>query len=164
MIPKEHKWFVPTMSAEIMIFGERIGIIGRLHPKLLSIFDISTEVYFLDIDIRKTLKLVKERVKKQKLKDIGKYPAVFRDLALVCDNNIEFNKVVKSITRFNNIIQNVDVVDRYVGEQVGEGKQSIAISITYYDPNKTLREEDINNAERSLLEMLKTRFNISLRS
>uniref|UniRef100_UPI003F4B2D84 phenylalanine--tRNA ligase subunit beta n=1 Tax=Brachyspira catarrhinii TaxID=2528966 RepID=UPI003F4B2D84 len=164
LIPKEHKWFIPTMSGEIVIFGEKIGIIGRLHPKLLKLFDIIGEVYFLDIDIRKTLKLVKERVKKQKLKDIGKYPAVFRDLALVCSNNIEFSKVIKSISKFNNIIQNVSVVDRYVGEQVEEGKQSIAISITYYDPNKTLREEDINSVEKSLLEMLKTRFDINLRA
>ena len=164
LIPKEHKWFIPTVSGEIVIFGEKIGIIGQLHPKLLANFDITSDVYFLDIDIRKTLKLVKERVKKQRLKDIGKYPAVFRDLALVCDNNIEFSKVIKSISKFNSIIQNVEVVDRYVGEQIGENKQSIAISITYYDPNKTLREEDINTAEKSLLEMLNTRFNITLRS
>ena len=164
LIPKEHKWLIPTMSGEIVIFGEKIGIIGRLHPKLLKLFDISGEVYFLDIDIRKTLKLVKERVKRQRLKDIGKYPAVFRDLALVCSNDIEFSKVIKSISKFNNIIQNVSVVDRYVGEQVEEGKQSIAISITYYDPNKTLREEDINSVEKSLLEMLKTRFDINLRA
>ncbi|WP_295159788.1 phenylalanine--tRNA ligase subunit beta [uncultured Brachyspira sp.] len=164
LIPKEHKWFIPTMSGEIIIFGEKIGIIGRLHPNILEKFDINGEVYYLDIDIRKTLKLIKERVKKQKLKGIGKYPAVFRDLALVCDNNIEFNKVIKSISKFNSIIQNVDVVDRYVGEQIGKGKQSIAISITYYDPNKTLREDDINNIEASLIEMLNSRFNISLRS
>ena len=164
LIPKEHNWFIPTMSADIVIFGEKIGIIGRIHPKILSLFDINTDVYFTDINIRYAVELIKKRVKKQQLKDIGKYPAVFRDLALVCDRNIEFSKVIKSISKFNDIIQNVDVVDRYVGEQVKEGKQSIAISITYYDPNKTLREEDINAVESSLLEMLKTRFSIELRS
>lgn len=164
LIPKEHDWFIPTMSADIVIFGEKIGIIGRIHPKILSLFDINTDVYFTDINIRYAVELIKKRVKKQQLKDIGKYPAVFRDLALVCDRNIEFSKVIKSISKFNDIIQNVDVVDRYVGEQVREGKQSIAISITYYDPNKTLREEDINAVESSLLEMLKTRFSIELRS
>lgn len=164
LIPKEHDWFIPTMSADIVIFGEKIGIIGRIHPKILALFDINTDVYFTDINIRYAVELIKKRVKKQQLKDIGKYPAVFRDLALVCDRNIEFSKVIKSISKFNDIIQNVDVVDRYVGEQVREGKQSIAISITYYDPNKTLREEDINAVESSLLEMLKTRFSIELRS
>lgn len=164
LIPKEHDWFIPTMSADIVIFGEKIGIIGRIHPKILALFDINTDVYFTDINIRYAVELIKKRVKKQQLKDIGKYPAVFRDLALVCDRNIEFSKVIKSISKFNDIIQNVDVVDRYVGEQVKEGKQSIAISITYYDPNKTLREEDINAVESSLLEMLKTRFSIELRS
>ncbi|MBW5382918.1 phenylalanine--tRNA ligase subunit beta [Brachyspira pilosicoli] len=164
LIPKEHDWFIPTMSADIVIFGEKIGIIGKIHPKILALFDINTDVYFTDINIRYAVELIKKRVKKQQLKDIGKYPAVFRDLALVCDKNIEFSKVIKSISKFNDIIQNVDVVDRYVGEQVKEGKQSIAISITYYDPNKTLREEDINAVESSLLEMLKTRFSIELRS
>ncbi|TKZ35541.1 phenylalanine--tRNA ligase subunit beta, partial [Brachyspira catarrhinii] len=163
LIAKENNLFVPTISAEIVIFGEKIGIIGKLHPKILEIFDINTDVYYLDIDIRKTLKLIKERAKKLKLKDIGKYPAVFRDLALVCDNNIEFSKVIKAINKFSDIIQNVEVVDRYVGEQVEEGKQSIAISITYYDINKTLKEEEINSVESSLLEMLKNKFSINLR-
>ena len=163
LVVKENNLFVPTISAEVVIFGEKIGIIGKLHPKILEIFDINTDVYYLDIDIRKTLKLVKERAKKLKLKDIGKYPAVFRDLALVCDNNIEFSKVIKAINKFSDIIQNVEVVDRYVGEQVEEGKQSIAISITYYDINKTLKEEEINSVESSLLEMLKNRFSINLR-
>ncbi|WP_432632607.1 phenylalanine--tRNA ligase subunit beta [Brachyspira sp.] len=163
LVAKENNLFVPTISAEVVIFGEKIGIIGKLHPKILEIFDINTDVYYLDIDIKKTLKLIKERAKKLKLKDIGKYPAVFRDLALVCDNNIEFSKVIKAINKFNDIIQNVEVVDRYVGEQVEEGKQSIAISITYYDINKTLKEEEINSVESALLEMLKTRFSISLR-
>ena len=163
LIAKENNLFVPTISAEIIIFGEKIGIMGKVHPKILEIFDINTDVYYLDIDIRKTLKLIKERAKKLKLKDIGKYPAVFRDLALVCDNNIEFSKVIKAINKFNDIIQNVEVVDRYVGEQVEEGKQSIAISITYYDINKTLKEDEINSVESSLLEMLKNRFSINLR-
>ena len=163
LVAKENNLFVPTISAEVVIFGEKIGIIGKLHPKILEIFDINTDVYYLDIDIKKTLKLIKERAKKLKLKDIGKYPAVFRDLALVCDNNIEFSKVIKAINKFNDIIQNVEVVDRYVGEQVEEGKQSIAISITYYDINKTLKEEEINSVESALLEMLKTRFSINLR-
>ena len=163
LLVKENNLFVPTISAEVVIFGEKIGIIGKLHPKILEIFDINTDVYYLDIDIRKTLKLVKERAKKLKLKDIGKYPAVFRDLALVCDNNIEFSKVIKAINKFSDIIQNVEVVDRYVGEQVEEGKQSIAISITYYDINKTLKEDEINSVESSLLETLKNRFSINLR-
>ena len=163
LVAKENNLFVPTISAEVVIFGEKIGIIGKLHPKILEIFDINTDVYYLDIDIRKTLKLVKERAKKLKLKDIGKYPAVFRDLALVCDNNIEFSKVIKAINKFSDIIQNVEVVDRYVGEQVEEGKQSIAISITYYDINKTLKEDEINSVESSLLEMLKNKFSINLR-
>lgn len=63
LIAKENKWFVPTISAEIIIFGEKIGIIGKVHPKILEIFDINTDVYYLDIDIRKTLKLIKERAK-----------------------------------------------------------------------------------------------------
>ena len=163
LVAKENNLFVPTISAEVVIFGEKIGIIGKLHPKILEIFDINTDVYYLDIDIRKTLKLIKERAKKLKLKDIGKYPAVFRDLALVCDNNIEFSKVIKAINKFSDIIQNVEVVDRYVGEQVEEGKQSIAISITYYDINKTLKEDEINSVESSLLEMLKNKFSINLR-
>lgn len=164
LIANDYSCFVPTMSADIVILGEKIGIIGKVHPNILKIFDISGDVYYLDIDVRKMVRLIRERVKKHKLKDIGKYPAIFRDLALICDKNIEFNKVLKAINKFNNIIQEVKVVDRYVSEQIGEDKQSIAISITYYDPNRTLREEEINTIEKSLLDMLNNKFNIFLRS
>ena len=97
----------PAQSVDSRAYGfvPEKNVIGKVHPKILEIFDINTDVYYLDIDIRKTLKLIKERAKKLKLKDIGKYPAVFRDLALVCDNNIEFSKVIKAINKFNDIIQ-----------------------------------------------------------
>lgn len=164
LTPEENKWFVPTLSANISVFGEHIGIIGKVHPKILSIFEISSNVYFFDLDARLIIKLVRERAKRQVLKDIGKYPAIFRDLALICDKNIEFNRALKAIKKFHETIRNVEVVDRYVGEQIGEGRESIAISITYFDPNRTLREEDINNVEKSLLDMLKNRFEITLRT
>lgn len=164
LVPKNNDWFVPTMSADVCVFGENIGIIGKVHPKILSMFDIVSDVYFFDINARLLIKLILEKSKMRSLKDIGKYPAVVRDLALVCDKNIEFNKVLKYIKEFHPTIQNVLVVDRYVGEQAGEGKESIAISIMYFDPNRTLREEDINGVERNLIDSLKNKFSIVLRS
>ncbi len=163
LTPSEHKWFIPGQYAEVSIFGECVGYIGKVHPKINSIFDISNDVFLFDIDAKKIVNLIKDKGIDVQFHDMGKYPAVYRDLALICDRNMEFDKALNTIKKFNEIIQNVNVVDRYIGEQVEEGKCSVAISITYFDPKKTLKEEDVNSVEKDLLETLERDFSIALR-
>ena len=62
------------------------------------------------------------------------------------------------------LIKEVCVVDRYVGDQIESGKASVAISITYFNPSKTLKENDVNKVEAELLEMLSKKYSIVIRS
>lgn len=164
LISEDHAWFVPKQHALISLFGEIIGYIGRVHPKILSMFDITDNVFFFDIDAKYLIKLVEEKASTPYFKDIGRYPAVYRDLALICDKNKEFANVLNAIKNFDPIIKDVSVADRYIGDQIDEGKSSIAISITYFDPNMTLKEEDVNKLESNLLAMLSEKYSIFLRS
>lgn len=154
----------PTQCAYVSIFDKVVGFIGQVHPKVLEHFDITGEVYYFDINIREVLNLVKEYSDRKIYKDIGKYPAVYRDLALICDKSVEFNCVLNDIRNLNEIIQDVKVVDRYVGAQVPDGKSSIAISIIYFDSSRTLRDEEINLVEKQILDMVAGKYNIILRS
>ena len=164
LIVKENQLFVPNQYAEISIFGEIIGYIGRVHPKTLSIFNITDDVFFFDIDAKYLINILKEKSSSPYFNDMGKYPAVYRDLALVCDKNKEFADVLNDIKNFNSIIKEVYVVDRYVGDQMESGKASVAISITYFDSTKTLKENDVNRVEAELLEMLSKKYSIVIRS
>lgn len=164
LISKENDLFVLNQYAEISIFGEIIGYIGRVHPKTLSIFGITDDVFFFDIDAKYLIRLIKEKGSIPYFNDMGKYPAVYRDLALVCDKNKEFANVLNDIKNFSSIIKEVYVVDRYVGDQIKAGKTSIAISITYFNPKKTLKEDDVNKVEAELLEMLSKEYSIVIRS
>lgn len=163
LIPKECDLFVLNQYAEISVFGEIIGYIGRVHPKILSIFGIIDNVFFFDINAKYLIRLVKEKCSAHYFNDMGKYPAVYRDLALVCDKNKEFADVLDDIKNFSPIIKEVYVVDRYVGNQIKAGKASIAISITYFNPTKTLKEDSVNKVEKELLEMLSQKYSIVIR-
>jgi len=164
LIPKESDLFVLNQYAEISVFGETIGYIGRVHPKTLSIFGITDNVFFFDIDAKYLVRLIKEKCSVPYFNDMGKYPAVYRDLALVCDKNNDFADVLNDIKNFDSIIKEVSVVDRYVGNQIKEGEVSIAISIIYFNPNKTLKEDNVNKVEKELLEMLSQKYSIVIRS
>lgn len=160
----QYNWFVPTECANVSIFNKVIGFVGKVHPRVLKMFDITGDVYYFDIDLKYTLSLVEEHTTPQIYKETGKYPSVNRDLALICSRDIVFANVLDSIKEVSPIIQNVYVVDRYAGEKIDSSKVSIAISIIYNDTTKTLKEDEIVQVENNILTMLKTKFDIELRT
>ncbi len=165
IIPKDNFLFIPFKGADINIADEYIGRIGQVHPKILNIFDIKDDVFFFEIDVRKVIDYSESKNASEYMyKDIGKYPSMYRDLALICSKDLIFDDVLRSIKTSSSIIKYVTVADRYEGPQVEEGKISIAISIVYNDNTRTLLEEDVNKCESSILEMLKNKFDIVLRS
>ncbi len=162
---KDNFLFRPSKSVDVFIGDERIGCIGQVHPKILREFDIKDDVFYFELEARKIISAVASKSASEYMyRDIGRYPSVYRDLALVCSKNVIFADVISGIKAISPIIKSITVLDRYEGQQVGEGKVSTAISIVYNDNTRTLKEEDINIAENSILEMLKDKFDITIRS
>ncbi len=163
--PSDNFLFIPSKSASIFVNNECIGVVGQVHPKILRAFDIKDDVFYFELDARKIIATVASKSASDLMyKDIGKYPSVYRDLALVCSKDIVFAEVISNIKQISPTIKSITVLDRYEGEQVAGGKTSIAISIIYNDNTRTLKEDDINKAETSILEMLKDKFDIDRRS
>lgn len=160
--PKEHFLFVPTESAEIKVSGKTVGIVGMVHPKINKFFDLSGNIYYLDLDVKEIISL--SETKHLAYKEMSKYPPLFRDLALVCEKDTPFAQVLETIKNIDKIIKEVCVIDRYEGSQVESGKISIAISVVYSDINKTLSEDEVNVCEEKILSTIKDKFNIVLRS
>ena len=93
----------------------------------------------------------------RKYEGVAKFPAITRDLALVMDKSIFVGDIEKVIKKNSGkLLESVKLFDVYEGEQVGEGKKSVAFSLTFRDKTKTLEDKDVTTAVDKLLEELKS--------
>lgn len=127
----------PGMSAEIFVDREPIGFLGRVHPTLKK-----DEIYVFEFNLSK---LTEKKVKPLKFKEALKYPEVKKDCAFVVEKDTQsetIEKIIKSAG--GRLLTNIEVFDVYTGENVLENQKSIAYSLTFADPNKTLTDEEVN--------------------
>ncbi|MBE6147138.1 MAG: phenylalanine--tRNA ligase subunit beta [Firmicutes bacterium] len=126
----------PGMSARILVDREPIGFLGRIHPSVKK-----DEIYAFEFSLTK---LIDKKVKPLKFKEVSKYPEVNKDLAFVVNKDITVKDLMEQIKKSGGrLLTNIDVFDVYVGENVAEDEKSIAFSLTFSDPTKTLSDEEV---------------------
>ena len=146
----------PGMSAKILLDRKEIGIIGRVHPSLNK-----DEIYVCEISMDKLLVATKPI----KYKEISKYPSINKDVAFVVDKDVLSGEVMEVIKKAGGrLLTDVTVFDVYTGENVDVDKKSLAYSLTFNDPNKTLTEEEINVLLEKIIKDVETKVHGQLRS
>ena len=126
----------PGVQANIILDGKTIGIIGKVHPSIVK-KDIFVFELNLDSLYGKTAKL--------KYKEAFKYPSITKDMAYILDRNTDVGDVIKTIKKASNkTLQDVSVFDVYEGEQLGEGKKSLAYSLMFRAKDRTLADAEVN--------------------
>lgn len=139
-----------------------IAVIGKLSHKLLSKFDIEQEVFYADINWDNLFELLKKY--KSTYKEVPKYPAVRRDLALLIDKSVSFDEiqaVAKHVER--KLLRAVNLFDVYEGKGIPEGKKSYAVSFILQDENKTLTDKLIDKTMNKISRQLEKELGASLR-
>ena len=134
----------PYMSAVIKLDREEIGIIGRVHPSIKK-----EDIYVFEISLNKLMKPIKPI----KYKAASIYPTIVKDLAFVTDKNttsLELETIIKKSG--GRLLTDISVFDVYTGENVGEDEKSIAYSLTFNDPTRTLKEEEVMNIFNKIIE------------
>lgn len=142
--------------------GRIIGTFGKISNDICSLFKIKVpDVYAFCLDFDSLYELSK----KQKIYDpIPRYPSVPFDMALVIDVNIPIGQIEREIWRAGGAhLVNVHLFDYYRGEQVAKDKKSIAFSLTFSSKERTLDENDIQQAIQKILAHLKSLFAAELR-
>ncbi|MCR5636053.1 MAG: phenylalanine--tRNA ligase subunit beta [Clostridiales bacterium] len=131
----------PGRSAYIVINGEKAGIIGEIHPTVCKNFEIGERVYCLELDIDMLFKLA---VSEHKYTPLPRFPAVSRDIAIICDENIPVLTLERAIQKATGkLLEKVTLFDVYQGKQVESGKKSVAFNITLRSAESTLTDEQI---------------------
>jgi phenylalanyl-tRNA synthetase beta chain len=127
---------------------------GLVSPDWLSRFDIKDSLFFADFDFELLHK--KNKAAKIIVKELNKYPTVRRDLALVIDESIQFSDLKKTIEKTERkILSKVELFDVYKNkETIGEGKKSYAISLTFEEFTKTLKDKEVDKSVRKIINAL----------
>lgn len=153
--------FHTTRCAKVFIEDTELGYLGEIHPLVLQNFDISKRVYATEVNITKMLSYVKEQ-KTYSL--ISKYPMIERDIALVVDNEVKSRDIIEIIkNNGGDILKQVQLFDIYTGEQIEEGKKSLAYKVGFQSNERTLKDKEVKDAFERILQSLNERFSINLR-
>ena len=158
-VAKSYTALHPGQSAAIMLDGEEIGFIGQLHPMIAQKIGINGKAFVCEISIAPI-----SRRDIAKAKEISRFPANRRDLALVVAGSVAADDVLEAcrVAGGDKLMQ-VNLFDVYQGSGVAEGHKSLAISLVIQDNEKTLEEDEINAVISAVLSELKQRFNAYLR-
>ena len=139
-IPNMH----PYMSAVVKLDREDIGIIGRVHPSLKK-----EEIYVFEISLNKLMKTIKPI----KYKEASIYPVIIKDLAFVTNKDTQSLEIETIIKKSGGrLLTNVEVFDVYTGDKLNEDEKSIAYSLTFNDPTRTLTEEEVMNIFNKIID------------
>lgn len=142
--------------------GKVLVTMGIVAHQIQKAFDIDNEVYFADLNWKLLMKAIKNNT--VSYKEISKYPAVSRDLALLVDKQVEFAEIEKiAYATEKKLLKEVKLFDVYEGKNLEEGKKSYAVNFLLQDETKTLNDKQIDAIMNKLIGNLQTKLNAKLR-
>ena len=154
--------FHPGRTAKLLINGYKLGIIGEIHMDVCENYDIKERVYVGQLDFNRIVELANFD---KKYEVLPKYPSMVRDLAVILDEEVLFGDIKKTaLEHGKDLVELVEIFDIYRGNQIPEGKKSIAFSITYRSHERTLRDNEVNEIQNSIIEDLENNLGAKLRS
>lgn len=145
----------PGISADIFLDRKKIGIIGRVHPNICK-----DEVYVFEM----SLNALMSKIKPLKYKPSPKYPGISKDMAFILDRNTTAGEVMTIIKRAGGrLLDSVSVFDVYTGENIASDKKSIAFTLNFINPERTLTDEEVMEVFNKIILEVTTKLNCELR-
>ncbi|MBY7143209.1 phenylalanine--tRNA ligase subunit beta [Virgibacillus sp. NKC19-3] len=151
----------PGRTATLLLRDKVIGFMGQLHPQIEKDMDLK-ETYVFDVNMEEVLAAYTNHPTYQ---EIPKYPSIARDIAFILDEEVVAGEVKEMIEEVGSpLVKNVEIFDVYQGENVPEGKKSIAYSLLYQHPDKTLQDDEVEQSYQEIVEKVNATFNAYVRS
>ena len=158
---KQNPSYHPGRCASITVDGVCVGVMGQVHPLVVNNYGMDCEVYCAELNLSALMEL---RLPEPTYTPLPKYPAVMRDLALVCDEEVTVAQAEDVITgAAGKLLRSVKLFDIYRGTGVPEGKKSMAFSLELRSDERTLTDADSEGVMSKVLASLKEKLNAVLR-
>ena len=146
--------FHPGQTAQLSFDGRPLGIVGRLHPRLAEEQGIEAPCWIFELDLEFLLNYEPPPIS---FKELSRFPAVVRDLAIVAAEEFESLEVIRFILGFaggKGLVEHVELFDSYRGDPIPAGKRSLAYSISYRAIDRTLTDTEVNELHQELIRAL----------
>ena len=158
---RENPSYHPGRCADILVGGKKLGVLGQVHPLVAEGYGIGGDVYAAELDFTGfESMLAPEKV----FHSLPRFPAVSRDLALVCDEDVTVGVLEDCIRRSaGKLLTKINLFDIYRGPGILPGKKSVAFSLELRADDRTLTDEDSAGVVSAVLDGLKKELNALLR-
>jgi len=155
---------VPKLDNHVVIKsgGRIIAGAGQASKKMLEKFDIKQPVYYAAFSWADVVELSSNR--DNAIKEIPKYPAVQRDLAMIVAQELAYGEVEKAVEKIKlSNLREVKLFDIFESEKLGAGKKSMAVNFTFFDEEKTLTDKEIDGWMSKIMVTLEKELNAEIR-
>ena len=151
----------PGRCATVWIADRCVGTLGQIHPRVMRNYSVDAEFYCAQLSFEA---LFEARGGVPVFKPLPKYPAVTRDIAVICDLTVPVGEMEETIlSAGGERLIDCTVFDVYTGTHIVQGKKSVAFSLTMRDENQTLTDEHAEEIVRNVLQALKEKHGAEMR-
>lgn len=158
-VRSEREWLHPGQSAEILVDGQSIGYLGRLHPSLENELDLST-TWVAELD---QIAVLQSYV--SNFTELSRFPSIRRDIALLISDNINVRDIQQLIEKTGGeLLDSTWLFDVYTGQGVEEGKRSLAFALLWQHPSRTLEDAEIKSGMDNIIQVLENTYQATLRA
>ncbi len=155
--------FHPGKSARIQIGGHTVGVLGALHPAVADELGFGEPCWLFELDLEKLLQYGRAPVI---FRELQRFPAVVRDVAVLVDRSFASSKVIEHVHHWQHshpLLEDIVLFDQYDGPPIPAGKKSLAYSISYRAADRTLTDTEINTLHDELKQGLLSALPVELR-
>jgi phenylalanyl-tRNA synthetase beta chain len=159
--PETAQHLHPGRAALISLAGNPVGSVGQLHPRVAAAYKFKQPVFVAELDLGVMLGANRVEARYQPL---PKFPTVVRDLALLIDTAVPMATIERTVQQLGiSELVGVRLFDLYAGRDMPPEKHSIALSLRYRAPDRTLTDEEVNSMHERIVKELTQTFSAEIR-
>lgn len=151
----------PGKAVEVLSGEVVLGVLGEAHPEVLARYELEGKVFLFDLDFEK---IVQRTTAAKRFQPLPKFPAVYRDLSLIVEEEIEVERLAEAIRSSREpFVDEIVLFDLYRGAPIPAGKKGVSYRIRYQAADRTLTDGEVNRSHERILSRLREMFQAQLR-
>jgi phenylalanyl-tRNA synthetase beta chain len=156
-----HPFFEPGSCLALALKEDKVGFLGQVAGRIRDAYDLKHPVWAAEIDLDL---LLGKQPRPFAYRPVAKYPSIIRDVSLLCPRDVAYQDIRQEIEKLPvPILEDVRLIDRYVGASVPLDKTSLSFRFVFRHPQRTLLVGEVERAEQQILNLLKRAFGVQLR-
>jgi phenylalanyl-tRNA synthetase beta chain len=160
--PSTHFAFEKDLSFEVYFGKKNVGFAGKLSNEAMKIADLKSDVFIAELNFDTIVEIIPDELS---FVELDRFPSADRDIAIVVDDSVKADEIKNEIIKIGKgLVREVWIFDLYKGKNIPKDKKSLAFGIKYRLADRTLKDNEVDEAHNKIAESLKNKFKAELRS